>query len=109
MKTISFLLAAFLSVNAFADSGTVIVDVRSEEEYQSGHIENALHQPYDSIDASIGALLPDKSQHIILYCGSGKRAGIAKETLEALGYSNVENVGGYEDLKARMEKPPGDN
>lgn len=108
MKTVLFLLTAFLSTSLWAQPA--IVDVRSDAEYQAGHIEGALHQPYDSIDAGIADLLPDKSQHIILYCGSGKRAGIAKETLEALGYSNVENAGGYEDLKARMmEEPPGDN
>lgn len=108
MKTVLFLLTAFLSANLWAaDSQTIIVDVRSDKEYQAGHIEGALHQPHDSIDAGIGELLPDKSQPIMLYCGSGKRAGLAKEKLEALGYSNVENAGGYENLKARLEKPQG--
>lgn len=107
MKTVFFLLTAFLSTALWAGGQPVIVDVRSDAEYQAGHIEGALHKPYDSIDASIGGLLPDKSQHIVLYCGSGRRAGIAKEKLEALGYTHVENAGGYEDLKARLEDSPG--
>lgn len=107
MKKIVLLLTAFLSVCAWAGNPPVIMDVRSDEEYRAGHIEGALHLSYDSIDAGISELLPDKSQHIILYCGSGRRAGIAKETLEALGYTNVENAGGYEDLRTRLEEPAG--
>lgn len=106
MKTVLFLLAAFLSTALWAGDQPTIVDVRSDAEYQAGHIAGALHQPYDSIDAGVTDLLPDKSQHIILYCGSGRRAGIAKEKLEALGYTHVENAGGYEDLKARLEESP---
>lgn len=89
----------------WADSDPLIVDVRTEQEYQSGHIEGALHKPHDQIDAGISALLPDKSQYIIVYCGSGRRAGVAKEKLEALGYTNVENGGGYKDMQERFEKP----
>ena len=108
MKRI-LLLAVLLFSPALwaADTGSVIVDVRTQEEFDSGHIEGALHKPYDQIDAGISALLPDKSQHIILYCGSGRRAGIAKEKLESMGYSNVENGGGYKDMQQRTAKPAG--
>jgi phage shock protein E len=50
-------------------------------------------------------LLPDKSQHIIVYCARGGRAAKAKETLEGLGYTNVENAGGYKDMQQRLAKP----
>lgn len=96
------LLSPLLGV---ADAEPLIVDVRTDKEYQAGHIEGALHKPHDQIDAGISALLPDKSQHIIVYCGSGRRAGIAKEKLESLGYTSVENGGGYEDMQKRLTKP----
>lgn len=106
MKIILFLLTTFLSTPLWAGDSPVIVDVRSKAEFQSGHIEGALHIPHDSIDTDISELLPDKSQPIVLYCGTGRRAGIAKDKLEALGYTHVENAGGYDDVKARMEKSP---
>lgn len=105
MKRIFLLMVLLFSPVLWADSDPVIVDVRSDKEYQAGHIEGALHKPHDRIDESISSLLPDKSRHIVLYCGSGKRAGIAKEKLEELGYTNVENAGGYEDMRKRLAKP----
>lgn len=105
MKRIFLLMVLLFSPVLWADSDPVIVDVRSDKEYQAGHIEGALHKPHDQIDESISSLLPDKSRHIVLYCGSGRRAGIAKEKLEELGYTNVENAGGYEDMRKRLAKP----
>jgi phage shock protein E len=105
MRNILLLIGLLLSAGLWAaDSKPLIVDVRTEQEYQSGHIEGALHKPYDEIDAGISKLLPDKSQHIIVYCARGVRAGKAKETLEAMGYTNVENGGGYKDMQERLGK-----
>jgi phage shock protein E len=110
MKKILLLIALSLSPTLWAvDTGSVIVDVRTTEEYQAGHIEGALHKPHDQIDAGISALLPDKSQHIIVYCGSGRRAGLAKEKLESFGYTRVENGGGYEDMQKHLAKPSEEN
>jgi phage shock protein E len=105
MKKILLLIAMLLSPVLWAGSEPVIVDVRTQEEFDSGHIEGALHKPHDQIDAGISALLPDKSQHIILYCAKGGRAGKARTILESLGYTNVENGGGYGDMQKRFEKP----
>lgn len=106
MRKVLFLALLFAFSGVWSmDNGSVIVDVRSDKEYQEGHIEGALHKPHDQIDESISSLLPDKSRHIVLYCGSGKRAGMAKEKLEELGYTNVENAGGYKDMQKRLAKP----
>jgi phage shock protein E len=104
MKKILLLIAMLCSPVLWAGSEPAIVDVRTQEEFESGHIEGALHKPHDAIDAGITALLPDKSQHIIVYCARGGRAGKAKQTLESLGYTNVENGGGYKDMQGRLEK-----
>jgi phage shock protein E len=81
-----------------SDNSTVI-DVRTEQEYRAGHLKNSLNLPYDTIKQTITVHVPDKNTEIILYCRSGRRSGIAKTTLDAMGYKNVINAGGYETLK----------
>ena len=106
--TIIFLTALLFSacsLNGIDESTIVIhdnstvIDVRTEKEYKAGHLENALHLPYDTIRETITARVPDKDAEIILYCRSGRRSGIAKKTLDSMGYTNVINAGGYEELK----------
>ena len=63
----------------------VWVDVRSPEEYASDHLQQARSIPLDDIESGIGQLGLDKDAPIYLYCGSGRRAGLAKERLEAPG------------------------
>lgn len=78
-----------------------LVDVRSQEEWDSGHLSGATHIPHTQIADRIGEVTEDKSAKLVLYCQAGGRAGRAKEALEQLGYTNVENGGGMEDLKER--------
>lgn len=77
------------------------IDVRSAEEFAKGHFEEAVHVPHDQIEKRIAELVPSKDAPINLYCKSGRRAGIALETLKGLGYTNVTNHGGYKDLLAK--------
>ena len=79
----------------------VWIDVRSKVEFDSGHLQNALHIPHEEIGGKIAQLVPNKSAKINLYCRSGRRAEIAKKTLTDLGYQNVVNQGGYEDLRKK--------
>lgn len=74
------------------------IDVRSAEEYAQGHLANAIHIPHTELAEKITQLTENKSETIHLYCRSGRRAELAKQTLEALGYSHVINHGGYEAL-----------
>ena len=74
------------------------IDVRTAEEYATGHHPQAINIPYNEIAEKIAAYADSKEQPINLYCRSGRRAGIAKDTLEALGYSKVANLGGYTDV-----------
>ena len=84
------------------DENSLVIDVRTEQEYKEGHLKNAVHIPYDEIKNKINAYVKDKDQKIILYCRSGRRSGIAEKTLKELGYSTVTNAGAYEKLK-KME------
>lgn len=77
------------------------IDVRTPEEYATGHVRGAVNIPYEIIGAEIKAVTGDVDSDIRVYCRSGRRSGVAKDTLSGLGYSNVINEGGYEDLLKR--------
>jgi len=83
---------------AFAD--TIWIDVRSVEEYSQDHIAGDINIPHTAIGTEIGKHVTDKDSDIILYCRSGKRAGMAMKMLKEMGYTNVTNAGGIEDARA---------
>lgn len=95
-------LALLFSLNAFA-APDVWIDVRSAEEFQTGHVGMAVNIPVEQIGERIKEVTTDKNADIYLSCKSGRRAGIALETLKALGYTKVTNVGGIEDA-LKLEK-----
>ena len=74
------------------------IDVRSAEEYGTGHLPGALNIPYKDIAARIKSVEPDTTRPIHLYCGIGVRAQMAKLSLESQGYKAVTNEGGFGDL-----------
>jgi phage shock protein E len=84
--------------------GPLVIDVRTEAEWNSGHVEGAILIPYDVIGEKIGAVTKDKTKRIYVYCRSGRRSGIAKETLEKLGYKDVVNLGSYEDAAKALKR-----
>jgi phage shock protein E len=96
-------LSLLLACAAFAKD--VVIDVRTPQEFQSGHIEGALNLPHDTIAQDIPKAKVAKDDHVILYCKSGRRADIAMGTLKGLGFSNIENYGGFEQAQKRLQKP----
>lgn len=87
-------------VKAMVDAGDdfVLLDVRTPEEYAEAHIATAENLPVDSIDADTAAeFIPSTDTPVVVYCRSGHRAGIALETLQSLGYTNVKNMGGISE------------
>lgn len=82
----------------------VIIDTRSPGEYAGGHIDGALLMPYGDIGDMIEAKVPDKDTPIMLYCQSGGRAGMARRTLAAMNYTNVENLGGIQAAADSLKK-----
>lgn len=81
------------------ETGYLIVDVRTIEEYEERHILGAMNIPNESIGEEEIAQLPDKNQLIFVYCRSGRRSKEAAEKLVALGYKNVVEFGGINDWK----------
>lgn len=82
--------------HALIESGAgVLVDVRTQGEFDAGHIEGALNIPVDEIKPGVDpALLPDKHKPVLLYCRTGRRATTAGQRLVANGYEYVVNFGG---------------
>lgn len=77
--------------------GGQIVDVRSVEEFVSGHKDGSINIPLDSLKNRMKEL--DKSKPIIVCCASGSRSGVAKRAFLANGFKNVHNVGTWNSLK----------
>lgn len=82
----------------------VIVDARTQEEFDEGHIENAILIPEYEISERAEKELPDKNQLILVYCRSGRRSKIASQALADLGYTNVKEFGGIIDWKYEIVK-----
>ena len=82
----------------------VVVDVRTREEYDGGHIENAVLVPNESIGSETPEALPDKEATLLIYCRSGRRSKQAAEKLLELGYQNVYDFGGVIDWPYELVK-----
>lgn len=79
-------------------SGAAVIDVRTVEEFNSGHFPGAVNIPVDLLEGKISSLEQYKDKSVVLYCRSGGRAGRAKKMLEANGFKNVVNAGGLKDM-----------
>ena len=79
------------------ESGYIILDVRTSEEFADKHIPGAINVPNEIIETQALSQLPDKDQLILVYCRSGNRSKQASEKLVALGYTNVVEFGGIND------------
>jgi phage shock protein E len=78
--------------------GAPLIDVRTDEEFRQGHLPGAVNIPYDQITSRLGELPSDRTRPIVLYCRTGRRSGIAKASLEQLGFANAINAGGYDAM-----------
>ena len=79
------------------ESGYIILDVRTAEEYSEKHIPGAVNVPNEIIGSAGIPELPDKAQLILVYCRSGNRSKQAAEKLVKLGYTNIIEFGGIND------------
>lgn len=86
------------------ETGYIIIDARTIEEFNEGHIENAILIPEYEIGEKAEKELPDKNQLILVYCRSGRRSKIASQALVDLGYTNVKEFGGIIDWEYEIVK-----
>ena len=85
------------------EEGYIILDVRTQEEYDEGHIPGAIVISHEEIAEKAEEVLPDKNQLILVYCRSGRRSKIAAEALAELGYTNIKEFGGIIDWPYEVE------
>ena len=78
----------------------VYVDVRTPEEFATGHLAGAINIPHDQMEQRWEELAAFEDREMVVYCRTGRRSGIALEVLERQGFENVENGGGFDQLVA---------
>lgn len=82
----------------------IIIDVRRDNEYKSGHIPGAVLFTMENISAKTAErILPDKDKLVLIYCRSGRRSKIAAQNLVDLGYTNIVEFGGIIDYHGELE------
>ena len=86
-----------------SEEGYIILDVRTQEEYDQGHIPGAILISHEEIAEKAEDVLTDKNQLILVYCRSGRRSKIAAEALVELGYTNIKEFGGIIDWPYEVE------
>ncbi len=105
---LSIMLGVFAAAALATDKGSaapLIVDVRTEAEWNEGHLEGAVLIPHDRIEEGIATVAPDKSTKIYLYCRSGRRTGIALEVLKKAGYRDLISLDTLENAAKELQKP----
>ena len=85
------------------EEGYIILDVRTQEEYDEGHIPGAILIPNTEIEDRAEDEMTDKNQLILVYCRSGRRSKLAAEILVELGYTNIREFGGIIDWPYEVE------
>jgi phage shock protein E len=94
------------TVAALLKQKAKVIDVRTADEYQDGHLAGAINVPLAALGRDIGRMAPDKGQPILLHCASGMRSATGQKTLERLGYTNVHNLGSFSRARTLLNPVP---
>ena len=86
-----------------SEESYIILDVRTQEEYDQGHIPGAIVISHEEIEEKAEEVLTEKDQLILVYCRSGRRSKIAAKALVELGYTNIKEFGGISDWPYEVE------
>ncbi|MCY9803853.1 rhodanese-like domain-containing protein [Vibrio scophthalmi] len=79
------------------EQGALVVDVRTPQEFQAGHLDDAINYPLSDLAQHFANI--DKQQAIVVYCRSGARSGRAYDYLISQGFTQVHNAGGFEEMQ----------
>lgn len=91
-----------LSLEEALSKGAYIVDVRSPQEFKSGHVKGSVNIPLETIQQKTGQL--KGKEYIVTCCRSGNRSGVAKSILQAKGFNNVINGGSWQNVEQHLKK-----
>ena len=89
---------------AAATADSIIIDVRTAEEFGAGHVEGALNKDLNNGDFQAALAGLDKNANYVLYCRSGNRSGQAMALMQQAGFEHVTNLGALEDAAAALNK-----
>ncbi len=103
IQSLIMVLGLTLGAEALGD-GTLVIDVRTPEEWSRGHLLSARRVDWQDIGNVIGTLTNSVDHRIVLYCRSGSRSGKAKDILDGMGYSNVLNAGSLADAQNLLQE-----
>ena len=92
VRVLALTALMLVSLHSAAAPETVWIDVRTADEFAEGHLPVAVNIPHEVIAGQVAEYAPDKDVQVVLYCRSGRRAEIAKESLEQLGYRQEVNA-----------------
>ncbi|MEW6599757.1 MAG: rhodanese-like domain-containing protein [Nitrospirota bacterium] len=81
------------------DEGAVLIDVRTEEEYQAAHLKRAINVPLSEMSAGIERIVPERDSVVLLHCRSGSRSFVGKRLLKKMQYHKVYNLGSFSRAK----------
>jgi rhodanese-related sulfurtransferase len=81
-------------VKKIGSSDTILIDVREDNEWNAGHVKGAIHMGRGVIERDIVWQFPDKNTPMILYCGGGYRSALAANSLQKMGYKNIQSMAG---------------
>lgn len=84
---------------------TSVIDVRTSAEYAAGHLDGAVNIDVEANDFATEVGKLDTAGTYVLYCHSGRRAGLAKDQMSSMGFKNVSNAGGLSDAAAATGLP----
>jgi phage shock protein E len=100
----SMLFSAAVATEDSSGKRSIIIDVRTEAEWATGHLDGAVLIPYERIGDEISKVDFGKDENIYLYCRSGRRSGIALETLKKAGFENLINLETVEKASKVLNK-----
>ena len=102
-KILLFILILIVQQDLLATE-SLIIDVRTDNEWNNGYIENAKHIPISELKKRLNEIQAFKDQPVFTYCTAGKRAERAKNLLIENGFTNVTNLGGIQDASTKLDK-----
>ena len=104
IKKLISLTVFIFTINVFSNlEEAIVIDVRSQAEWNTGHLLRATRMDWNTIADQISEVAPNKDMPIVLYCRSGNRAGKSMKILDGLGYTNLTNAGGLEAARVLLE------
>ena len=87
------------SARDYLKNGALVIDVRTVEEFQAGHLTNVINIPLNELKEKLPRQVSDKGKVLLLHCQSGRRSGIAEAQLRAMGYTNAFSIGSFEQAR----------